>query len=90
MMWFGSWWHGWGMVVTVVSTLMFWGLIIAGLIAVIRAARSAQAPSAASPANPKANADPEGVLAEWFARGEIDESGYRQMLAVLRQHRPVA
>jgi len=33
---------------------------------------------------------PEQVLAERFARGEIDEGEYRQRLATLRGHKPVA
>ena len=50
--------------------ILFWGLVIWGIAALIRSTRSDDAP-------------PERVLGERFARGEFDEEEYRRRLDVL-------
>ena len=78
MMW---WWYGghggWGPLFMTINTVLFWGLIILGAIALFRyfnrGDRSATSRSA-----------PEQLLAERFARGEIDDQEYRQRLDTLR------
>jgi putative membrane protein len=74
MMWFGG-----GMMV------LFWVAVIFGIVALIRYAgwggqrwggqRGGESPEPAAP---------ERLLAERFARGEIDEQEYRQRLAALQ------
>ncbi|HEY3036755.1 MAG TPA: SHOCT domain-containing protein, partial [Streptosporangiaceae bacterium] len=60
---------------------IFWGVIIVGVIALVRyLSRSGQL-TGTPPAEPPA---PEQVLAERFACGEIDEDEYRRRLATLR------
>jgi putative membrane protein len=64
---------GWGMVPVVVTSVLFWGALIAVAVLLARG-------SAAS--RPQA---PAQVLADRLARGEIDEEEYRSRLALLRE-----
>lgn len=81
MMWYNSddaGWDDWflGSAVTVV----FWVLIIAGIVLVVRYL------VARSDANPVVRSKTaEALLAERYARGEIDDEEYRRRLTVLRQ-----
>ncbi|MCV7089766.1 MULTISPECIES: SHOCT domain-containing protein [Mycobacterium] len=84
MFWYGhnmGWW-GWGMGIGMV---LFWVLLIAGIVALVVYTtgdrRGYRIPPAATP-----SVTPEQVLAARFARGEIDETEYRHRLAVLRDH----
>jgi putative membrane protein len=77
------WWtehgmHGWGAVLMTVGVVLFWGMIITALIAVIRRPRRSEQPVA------EKLSGPEDLLAERFARGDIDEGECRQRLDVLR------
>jgi putative membrane protein len=81
MYWYGSGMSGWGYALMTVSMVLFWGAVIVGIVALVRHfGRSGQQTSA--PPSPPAS--PEQLLAERFARGEIDEEEYRQRLAVLQ------
>jgi putative membrane protein len=66
---------GWGYVLMSVSVVLFWALVIAGVVALVRyLSRSSQhtpGPGAARPT-------PEQVLAERYARGDIDDEEYRR------------
>lgn len=72
MMW---WDDGMGVAGWISMTLMmvaFWGLVILAIIAIFRGLGGAgQAPAA------RRDRDPQGVLDERFARGEIDADEYR-------------
>ncbi len=79
MMYWGNGMGGWGMVLMTVNTLLFWGLIIAGVVALVRyTGRGAPQGGSASE-----GATPQHILAERFARGEIDEHEYTRRLQVL-------
>jgi putative membrane protein len=79
MMYYGSGMGGWGMVLMAVSNLVFWGLVIAGVVALVRyTRRGGQQAAAATDAS-----TPQRVLAERFARSEIDEEEYMRRLQVL-------
>ena len=70
---------GWGMTLMTIGNLLFWGLAIAGIVLLVRyTARGTQ--SAASTSQP---ATPQDVLADRFARGEIDDEEYTRRLKVL-------
>jgi putative membrane protein len=69
---------GWGWVAMTISMVLFWGLLILGGILLVRALNR---PSSASSAAPRPT--PQQVLAERFARGEIDEEEYHRRLATL-------
>ena len=80
MMYWGNGMGGWGMVLMSVSGLLFWGLIIAGVVWLVRPAGRAGQPGPAAGGAPA----PQQVLADRFARGEIDEDEYTRRLQVLR------
>ncbi len=76
---------GWGYVGMVVGMVLFWALIIAGIVALIRyTAGATQARVATQLPNYSEYESPEQMLAARFARGEIDETEYRHRLDVLR------
>ncbi|WP_240619379.1 SHOCT domain-containing protein [Blastococcus sp. TF02-8] len=80
------WWYGegspsgWTYALMTLSMILFWGLIIYGVVWLLRYSGRDDAPEARKPT-------PEDLLAERFARGEIDEPEYRQRLETLRHHR---
>ncbi|WP_218974452.1 SHOCT domain-containing protein [Streptomyces sp. NP160] len=65
-------WHGGGPGPWLLVPLLFWVLVIGAVVFTVRRHRSRSA---------------EHVLREAFARGEVDEEGYRARLAVLRSTR---
>ena len=77
MWWYGNHMSGWGYLFMTINTILFWGLIILGVIALLRYLARGDRSTTSRPA-------PEQVLAERFARGEIDEQEYHQRLDVLR------
>lgn len=77
MWWYGPGMGGWGFGLMTVSTVLLWVLIILGLIALVRHLRTS------SNRAPQARPAPEELLAERFARGEIDEQEYRRRLDTL-------
>ncbi|WP_316742032.1 SHOCT domain-containing protein [Streptomyces sp. MK7] len=92
MMWYdGGWgWGGW--IVMTLFMVLFWAVLIVGLIALVRylaGTRHHQQPGSPPPSGwgGGQNRGAENLLAERFARGEIDEDEYRRRLALLREHR---
>lgn len=81
MMWYwnGSWsWWGWlGMTLTM---LIFWGLVIWGIVALVRYLNP---PATREPSSPQRRPTPEAILALRFARGEIDEQEYSRKRDIL-------
>jgi putative membrane protein len=69
---------GWGWTAMTISMLLFWGLLIAGGVLLVRALTRLSG-SADGPGRPS----PEQLLAERYARGEIDDEEYRTRLATL-------
>mgnify|MGYP000173810421 CR=1 FL=1 len=76
---------GWGWVVMTISMVLFWGLLIAGGVLLYRALDQ---PVTSAPAGHRPS--PEHLLAERFARGEIDEEEYQRRLATLHAARETA
>lgn len=70
---------GWGMFVMTLSMVAFWGLLIAAVVLVVRGTGGGTGTR-----TPEAGPDPRRILAERFARGEIDEQEYRARLNALR------
>ncbi len=82
MMWWydnsnGSGMNGWGYALMTVSMVLFWGLVIFRVIALVRYI-GRQDRSVTPP-----RLTPEQVLAERFAHGQIDEQEYQQRLDTL-------
>ncbi len=74
MMWGWNGWSWWGWLLMMFSMVAFWGLLIWGIVALFRRSGDGR------PERP----DPERILAERFAAGEIDEEEYRRRLDTLR------
>ena len=80
MFWYGSGMGGWRYAVVTIGIVLFWGAVIYGVVALIRHAGRGDS----QPGEPALPAAPERLLAERFARGEIDEDEYQRRLAGLR------
>jgi putative membrane protein len=82
MMWgngTGGWgMSGWGMALMLMGNLLFWGLLITGIVLAVRYA------GPGTPVRPGGRPPtPQEVLANRFARGEIDEDEYARRMQVL-------
>ncbi|WP_406264071.1 SHOCT domain-containing protein [Streptomyces sp. NBC_00191] len=83
MFWFDHGVSGWGWFAMSASMILFWVLIITVAVLLFRALD--QTPEHTHSPNVPS---PEQVLAERFARGEIDEEEYRRCLATLHASGP--
>lgn len=75
-----SGWGGWGLMA--VSMAVFWAVVVVLVFLAIRYLASDRTVTPGPPPDPA-----ETLLAERYARGEIDDDEYRQRLALLRGHR---
>ena len=84
MWWYGPGMNSWGYGLMTVSMVLFWALVIFGVGALVRHLGRGE----------RVTADrltPEQILAERFARGEINEDEYQHRLDLLtRGPRPLA
>jgi len=76
---YGNGMNGWGYALMIISMLAFWGLLIAGVVYLVRQ------PGSPGPKDIAASVTrtPEQFLAARFARGEIDAQEYNDRAAVL-------
>lgn len=81
---------GWDWFAMSSSTLVLWALLITVAVLLFRTlGRAPEEPHPSVPAGPAPGPEsPERLLAERFARGDIDEDEYRRRLAVLRAEHP--
>lgn len=81
-------WYGgagvWGWVLMAFMMLVFWGGIVALVIFLVRGARSA---NGSHHLGTPWHEDPEHILAQRFARGEIDETEFRTRRDALRERK---
>ncbi|MCK2215253.1 SHOCT domain-containing protein [Actinomadura sp. ATCC 31491] len=78
MMWWGyDHMTGWGYALMGLTTVAFWALVITAIVLAVRAARRATGPLSPPPAA-------EELLAQRYARGEIDTEEYHTRLDTLR------
>jgi putative membrane protein len=77
MWWYGDGMTGWGYILMTASMMLFWSLVLFGGIAIVRSVVRSDRRMANGP-------NPEQLLAERFARGEIEQQVYRNRLDVLR------
>jgi putative membrane protein len=84
MFWYGPG-MGWGAGLMTGSFLLFWGLVIVAIVLLVRhLGRPGQRPgSPPGPPSPPVSTA-EQLLAERFARGEIDDEEFHRRLATLR------
>ncbi|MFH8475446.1 SHOCT domain-containing protein [Streptomyces sp. NPDC018000] len=90
MFWYDHGMSGWSWFAMAVGTVLFWALIITVGVLLYRALARPAPPSSEHPAWHKTPppGGPEQILAERYARGEIDEEEYQRRLATLRGSRP--
>ena len=74
---------GWGYAGMVIGMVLFWVLIIVGIIALIRYTTGATQSRVTATPHYRDYETPEQVLACRFARGEIEDTEYRNRLEVL-------
>ena len=79
MMFYGNGMGGWAMVLITLSNLLFWGLVIAGVVLLVR--NLGPGSQATSPTGHRPM--PQQILAERFALGQINEEEYQRRLQVL-------
>ena len=77
-MYYGPGMNGWVMALIIVGNVVFWGLLSFAAIALIRYTKRGQVASSSHPAS-----TPQQILAQRFARGDIDEDEYTRRLQVL-------
>jgi putative membrane protein len=83
-MWGNGWgWVGWTLMAVVM--VLFWGGLITAIVLAVRYLTSSSTTAAAPPRYVPSR--PEDVLAERFARGDIDEDEYRRRIKALQEHR---
>jgi putative membrane protein len=74
--------QGWGIgmwIVMAVAMVIFWAIVVFGVVALVRyLGHTHETP-------PVPPADPEAILRERLARGEIDDEEFRKTLAALRE-----
>lgn len=76
---------GWGYVLMVLSFVLFWGAVITALVLLARSTGAGgRGHDRGAPGGPGTGLA-EHMLAERFARGEIDETEYTARLNVLRR-----
>ncbi|SDX75366.1 putative membrane protein [Saccharopolyspora shandongensis] len=77
---YGYGWGMWGLAMTTVSMVLFWALVIAAIIALVRYLQR-------TGRGDRDTGTAEELLAERFARGEIDEEEYRRRMTALAERR---
>jgi putative membrane protein len=85
MFWYDHNMGWWGWAGMGVGMVLFWALLIAGIVALVAYTTGDRQDRQIRP-DTTHTASPEQVLAARFARGEIDETEYRDRMAVLREH----
>ena len=75
---------GWAHWVWMAETFLLWALVITAVVLVVRHLVSLSGANASPTTGARRE---EGLLAERYARGEIDDGDYQQRMTVLRQNR---
>ncbi|NNN15434.1 MAG: SHOCT domain-containing protein [Acidimicrobiaceae bacterium] len=73
-------WGAGGWIFMAVAMVIFWAIVVFGVIALVRYVGHNYRND---PSIPK---DPESILKERFAKGEIDEESFRKSIATLKEH----
>lgn len=82
---YGSGMSAWGYAFMTITMVLFLGLITVGVVALVRyLGRSGQSRGAESASSMREHFTPEQLLAQRFARGEIDDDEYLRRMSVLR------
>lgn len=76
-MWYGNGMGGWAMALMMLFNLLVWALLIGGGVLLFRSLRPDWSAGRTD--------TPQRLLAERYARGEIDDEEYRRRLEILRR-----
>lgn len=76
MFWYGNGMGGWGYPLMITSMVLFWALLILGGVALYRHFNRL--------AGPASDMDPERLLAQRFARGDIEQDEFQRRMNTLR------
>ncbi|KQH76298.1 hypothetical protein AO501_29050 [Mycobacterium gordonae] len=79
----GTWWWS-GSILVTVALVVFWVLLLTTVVLAVRYLQCSAATGTIAAGGPR---HAETLLAERFARGEIDDGEYQRKLALLHQHR---
>ncbi|WP_280909047.1 SHOCT domain-containing protein [Streptomyces sp. SAI-090] len=77
---------GWGWFGMSLGMVAFWALIITVFVLLFRALSPSSSEGTGTTPSLPASRTPEQLLADRFARSEIDEEEYRRRLQILREH----
>ncbi len=83
--WHGNGWGGSQWIAAIVMMVLFWGVIAAIALTVIRSSRGPRHDHHAPMNPPNVTIDAERILHERFARGEIDEAEYTRRHDLLKE-----
>ena len=86
MYWYGDHMSGWGYGLGIFSMILFWGLLIVAVVFLVRYLSRGASPGPPAQHHPAQPPSPEQILAERFARGEIDTGEYQSRLGILHEH----
>jgi putative membrane protein len=86
MMYWGDHMGGWGYFLMALNMVVFWGVVIGGIVLLVRYLGGERT----RPASPAGGSDPQRLLAERYARGEIDDEEYQRRLDALRGSGPLS
>ena len=78
MMWWHGDWNGWAWLAMSASMVLFWGLVIWAVLSIVRSTSSSERSAST-------DRDPEQILRERFARGEVDAEEYERRRDLLRR-----
>lgn len=84
MTYFGDHMNGWGWTFMALGSVLFWMVLIIAIVALMRHLNGN------NPLGPRSRSSAEELLAQRFARGDIDEAEYRHRLGVLAERADTA
>ena len=79
MRYFGDHMNGWGWTFMALASVLFWVGLITAIVVLMRHLNGN------NPLGPRSRSNAEELLAQRFARGDIDEAEYRHRLGVLAE-----
>lgn len=83
--WYGNAMSGWGYGLMTVGMIVFWALVVVGIVVLVRSAGS---PSQHTTVPPRSVPTPREILADRYARGEIDDEEYQRPRKILDADTP--
>ncbi|WP_040779660.1 SHOCT domain-containing protein [Nocardia pneumoniae] len=86
MFWYGDGLNGWGYGLMTVGMVVFWALVIGGIVMLVRYVGGG--PAGGEVCVPQQGPTPQRVLADRYARGEIDDEEYARRLKILGSGTP--